>query len=194
MSKSINQKTHFLLLNGKPVAQSSGGNILGNIFNIARSILGMGVYGDGMYQKGSGLYPEKTGGFLSFLLPILGSVAKNVISDVLTKKMAGKGMYGAGLYGAGNKKLRVEIMNKNGERVNLNKLLKYAKPELLKSMNIKGLKPLKPSQVQKLTGMGMCPKMKYCCDSESDDEKCGNGMYPSKGSGKKTLKNAIMFE
>lgn len=195
MSKSVEQKTHFLLLNGKPVAKSDGGNILATIFNAVKGIFGLGMYskGSGLYSKSGGeMCEKKNGGFLSFLLPILGSVAKNIISDVLNKKMSGKGMYGTGMYGAGNKKLRIEIMNKNGERVSLNKLLKHTNPEFLK-MNMKGLKPLTSSQVEKLTGMGMRPKTKYCY--ENDDE-CGNGMYPSKsGSGiKKNLKNAITFE
>jgi hypothetical protein len=152
-----------------------------------------------MYPKGEGLYPEKSGGFLSFLLPILGSIAKNVITGVLTKKIAGKGMYGQGLYGSGNKKLRIEIMNKNGERVSLNKLLKHAKPELLNNMKITGLKPLTNNQVQKLTGMGLKPKTKYWCESEDECVNVGQGVYPSKSTGgmvrsKKNLKNAIVFE
>jgi hypothetical protein len=198
--KSIGDKSHFLLMNGKPVAMGSG--FLGSIFGTIKNILGFGISeGGGIY--GSGTIPkEKRGGWLNFLLPVLGSIASSVIGNVINKKVNGNGMYGTG-----TKKLRIEIMNKAGEKVNLSKILKHADPTLTKALMSKGsglfsksgsgIKPLTQSQVTKLTGMGMKPKTKYMsleCNP-SNNEQCGMGMYPSKGSGsKKNLKNAIVFD
>lgn len=206
MIKPVGDKTHFLLLNGKPVSQTLGSGILGTLFGVVRSIFGFGVEGEGIYGSGSGKVPkEKRGGWLNFLLPILGSVASSVIGNLINKKVNGSGLY----TGSGSKKLKVEIMNKSGQRVNISKILKHADPTLTKALmksgsgsglfskSGSGLKPLTQSQVQKLTGMGMRPKTKYMCNSSSDDESCGSGMYPSKGYGtskKKNLKGALIFE